>query len=331
MRVSKQERGAFTLVELLVVIAIIGVLVGLLLPAVQAAREAARRMSCTNNMKNLSLAMHNYHDTLGTFPAGSYNLRTAWPSSGSNWRALILPYIEQQPLYDQLQFVSTAPYTFMAGGAAGSNALFGNEVLEGLTISTFRCPSSAIKEFDIAPVSNNNVKPTLVISYVGIQGAARPVPGLDPNRGTADLGHGWSSDNGMMLVNEATKMRDCTDGLSNTMVLADQSGLVNGTHISANYYGGWHGSRHGQPVSAGAGDLWQTGTTCVRFAPNSNIIQTGATDRMYRNNTVINSMHPSGISIALGDGSVSFLSETVDFLTLKKMCCRYDGQPFDRP
>ena len=141
-------RSGFTLVELLVVIAIIGVMVGLLLPAVQAAREAARRMSCSNNMKQIGLGMHNYHDSLRSFPLGSYNLRETWPASGSNWRALLLPYIEQSPLYDQLQFTATS--SFMAGGAAGANALLGNEVLRELLIPTYRCPSSAIPEFEVA-------------------------------------------------------------------------------------------------------------------------------------------------------------------------------------
>ncbi len=330
MVIQRFGRRGFTLVELLVVIAIIGVLVGLLLPAVQAAREAARRMSCQNNVKQISLGMHNYHDTLGTFPAGSYSLREAWPSNGSNWRALLLPYIEQQPLYDQLQFINTAPHSFMAGGAAGANALFGNEVLKQYELPTYRCPSSAIPVFDIAPVSNNQ-EMTMVVSYVGIQGAARPVPGPDPNRGTADLGHGWSSNNGVLVPNESFKMKDITDGTSNTMIIADQSGFTAGVNRTANYYGGWYGTRHGSPVSAGRGDLWQTGTTCVRFAPNSNIVQTGATDYMFRNNTIINSFHPGGITIGLCDGSVRFLPETVDFMTLKKMCCRYDGEVFQMP
>lgn len=321
---TRRRRG-FTLVELLVVIAIIGILVGLLLPAVQAAREAARRMSCTNNLKQIGLAMHNYHDTHNKLPFGSFNLRETWPANGTNWRALILPFIEQANVWNQLQF--TASSQFMAGGAAGANAFLGNEVLRNLEISTYRCPSTIIPPFDQAPVSNNQAN-GLMVSYVGIQGAARPVPGSDPSMGTVDCGHGWSCDNGTLLVNETINFASITDGLSNTMVLSDQSGLVAGRNRTSNYYGGWFGSRHPRRVRSGAcGDLWQTGTTCVRFAPNSNIVQTGATDFMYRNNTVINSEHPSGITIGLGDGSTRFLPETVDFVLLKQLCARADGLP----
>lgn len=320
-----RRRMGFTLVELLVVIAIIGILVGLLLPAVQAAREAARRMSCTNNLKQIGLALQNYHDTHNKLPFGSFNLREAWPSNGTNWRALILPFIEQTNVWNQLEF--SARSHFMAGGAAGANAFLYNEVLRELEISTYRCPSTVIPPFDQAPVSNNQAN-GLMVSYVGIQGAARPVPGADPSMGTVDCGHGWSCDNGSLLVNESINFASIIDGLSNTMVVSDQSGLVAGRNRTSNYYGGWYGSRHPRRVSSGAcRDLWQTGTTCVRFAPNSNIVQTGATDFMYRNNTVINSQHPAGITIALGDGSTRFLPETIDFVLLKQLCARADGLP----
>ena len=317
----------FTLVELLVVITIIGILIALLLPAVQAAREAARRSQCTNNLKQISLAMHNYENTHGSFPLGSYNLRETWPSSGSNWRALILPFIEQRTVYDQLKFSNDPAIHFMAGGAAGANALNGNDVLKMLIVNAYQCPSSTIKPFEIAPVSNNNGI-ALNIHYVGNQGAARPIPGPNPNAGTFDCGHGWSCENGLLVPNEVFKMRDATDGTSNTIIVSEQSGLVNGVNITANYYGGWYGSRHPRTVLSGnCGDLWQTGTSCVRFPPNSNIVQTGANERMYRNNTTWNSMHPGGINIGLADGSVRFISDTIDFVTLKQLACRYDGVP----
>lgn len=319
-------RRGFTLVELLVVIAIIGILVALLLPAIQAAREAARRTECTNNLKQIGIALHNYHDTHKTFPLGSYNLREAWPSSGSNWRTLILPFIEQATVYEQLNFSSNPAVHFMAGGAAPV-PLAGNEALRKLDIKAYRCPSSVIQPFEIAPGSNNNGD-ALNIQYVGIQGAARPIPGDSPDRGTADCGHGWSCNNGLLVPNEAFNMSAAPDGTSNVMIVAEQSGLVADVNRTANYYGGWHGTRHPRTVTGGAcADLWQTGTSCVRFAPNSNIVQTGATEAMYRNNTVINSMHPGGINILLTDGAIRFISEDIDFMTLKRLACRYDRDP----
>jgi len=320
-------RRGFTLVELLVVIAIIGILVALLLPAIQAAREAARRTECTNNLKQIGIALHNYHDTYRTFPLGSYNLREVWPSSGSNWRTLILPFMEQSTVFDQLSFSSDPAVHFMAGGAAGAAALAGNEVLRNLDIKAYRCPSSVIQPFEIAPGSNNNGT-ALNIQYVGIQGAARPIPGDSPDRGTWDCGHGWSCNNGLLVPNEAFGMQAAVDGTSNVMIVAEQSGLVADVNRTANYYGGWHGARHPRTVLSGAcGDLWQTGTSCVRFAPNSNIVQTGATEAIYRNNTVINSMHPGGINVVLTDGAVRFISNDIDFWNLKRLACRYDREP----
>lgn len=324
---SSSKRG-FTLIELLVVIAIIAILIALLLPAVQAAREAARRSSCKNNLKQIGLALHNYHDTHRTFPMGAYNLNDgAWPATGTNWRALILPFIEQKTVYDQLCFRSDC--SFMAGGAAGANALSGNQVLRQLMITVYRCPSTQIDAFENASgVTHNNQEGTLNISYVGIQGAARPIPGIAPDKGTQDCQHGWSCNNGMLSANQAFVIAKAVDGTSNTIIVAEQSGLVQGLNRTANYYGGWFGVRNtgfvGGPTCV---DHWQAGTTCVRFPPNSQIVQNGATDQMFRNNTVINSEHPGGINILLTDGSVQFISDNINFITLKRLACRYDGEP----
>ncbi len=332
MRSHSFRRSAFTLVELLVVIAIIGILVALLLPAIQAAREAARRAQCTNNLRQIGVAMHNYHDTYQTLPAGSFNLRHDWPANGTNWRTLILPFMEQETIYNELDFTNQRP-SFMAGGAAGGDALIGNEILRRLLVPAYRCPSTTIRPFEDAEgVNHNNQQETLNVSYVGNQGAARPVPGPDPNRGTEDCGHGWSCENGVLFQNDAISMAYIVDGTSNTALVFEQSGLVAGRNRTSNYYGGWFGSR--RPFVLGQcdpRDHWQTGTTCVRFAPNSNIVQTGATDQMYRNNTVVNSEHPGGINLTMADGSVRFIPDTIDFVMLKRLACRYDGETVQLP
>lgn len=327
---TKKMRRGFTLVELLVVIAIIGVLVGLLLPAVQSAREAARRSQCANNMKQIGLGFHNYHSATQTFPYGSYNLREAWPANGSNWRAIILPYMEEASAYDNLTFNDTS--SFMAGN---TNALLGNEVLRNLFISTYWCPSTAFDRFD-NPHNWSNTERTMNVTYAGNQGAARPVPGGDPALGTRDCGHGWSCDNGTLLVNERISIAGILDGTSKTILVVEQSGHT--VHPStgvkynrtSNYYGGWFGTRHPRKVSdSSCWDLWQTGTTCTRFGINARIFQTGANETMWRNNTLITSQHPAGASVLLADGSVQFAQEGMDLSVLKRAACRMDGQPFE--
>src|SRR5262249_17336014 len=140
-------RSAFTLIELLVVIAIIGILIALLLPAVQAAREAARRSQCTNNLKQFGIALHNYHDTVGTFPTSFWRTQNGpggasttpdWPGfHRASWITNILPYIEQTPVYNAVNF--SVPMSYNEFDAIQSTALMS-------AINIFMCPS------DPAPV-----------------------------------------------------------------------------------------------------------------------------------------------------------------------------------
>ncbi|QDU37340.1 Type II secretion system protein G precursor [Maioricimonas rarisocia] len=317
MHQRRMPHRGFTLIELLVVIAIIAILMALLLPAVQQAREAARRSQCKNNLKQIGLAIHNYHDTHSVFPLGSWGM-TDWNMKNcTNWRTMILPMVDQSPVYNQLDFEA---------GNFAANSYAGNEVLKGLRVDVFLCPSSTNEVFDNTENTWSNPERGLNHQYVGIQGAAPPVPG--PDKGYRDCNHGWSCGNGMLAPNETLRMRDALDGSSNTIIVAEQSGLTNGRNLTANYYGGWHGARNFSRVTGSScTDLWQAGSTCVRFAPNSDIVQTGANETKYRNNTIINSEHEGGLQILLTDGSVRFLSENLDFMTLKRLCIRYDGEP----
>ena len=135
------RKSGFTLIELLVVIAIIAVLIALLLPAVQQAREAARRSQCKNNLKQIGLALHNYHDTANKFPSGF--VTRAWPSPGTgattelscwSWGAMILPYIDQAPMYNTLQVGTLSLAANLAAGGAQATAAT-------TPLSGFMCPS----------------------------------------------------------------------------------------------------------------------------------------------------------------------------------------------
>ncbi len=302
---KKYRSRGFTLIELLVVIAIIAILIALLLPAVQQAREAARRSSCKNNMKQLGLAVHNYHDTFRVFP-----IATVGSTSRTNWRTFILPYLDQAPLYNQLNFSSS----FLCNGTSGNLAH-----LIGVTVSVYTCPSSPLDPNNTAVL--NNTQGCQTHRYVGISGATPDPAG----RGTAVCDAGDYTtiycNTGILVPNVVVRMRDVTDGTSNTLVIAEQSGTVNGADLSNNYYGGWSGSGPAAPP----GDThWGAGNTSVRYPINHQSASAG-TGTVYQGNSVINSFHVGGTHGLLADGSVRFLSENLDFTLLTKLCAKNDG------
>ena len=348
MNTPCRNRVGFTLIELLVVIAIIAVLIALLLPAVQQAREAARRSQCQNNLKQIGLALHNYHDTYMTFPFGS-RAGSIYDQAGTknavNWRVSILPQLEQGGAYNALNFNSG---NFSAGTDAAQAYQGGNEFLRGLVVPVYRCPSSALELFPQTYFNNsggagsfNNQGQGMGIHYVGIQGVA---PDLDwdttgATRGTGynDCAHGWSTRQGMLCVNETQRIAAATDGTSNTIIVSEQSGLSYSTtgppsDRTSNYMGGWMGARRNYVLTdttsctSSPRDHWQTGTTGIRHPPNSKIADAG-NGHPYRNNTVINSFHTGGVFVLLADGSGRFISDSINFQTLKKLAARNDGQP----
>jgi prepilin-type N-terminal cleavage/methylation domain-containing protein len=312
---SRRRRG-FTLVELLVVIAIIGTLVGLLLPAVQQARESARRSSCTSQLRQLGLALMNFHESFGKMPRGNHGMSGTNKYDGVNWRVVVLPFLEQASLYDRLNF----------SGRFDGDDLTGNEILRQLLVPGLRCPSSMLDPFS-NPLGRNDDK-AMIVHYVGISGAAPST--TQPDVGYKDCGYGWLANNGILLTNESTKLRDVTDGTSKTMLVGEQSGLTGGKETTANYRGGWHGAVNNDTVSnctrTGTARIWFAGTTTVRANPNYNILVPNHNELQYHFNTTLNSFHPGGITALLADGSTRFLFDTIDLETLKRLAVRNDGE-----
>jgi prepilin-type N-terminal cleavage/methylation domain-containing protein/prepilin-type processing-associated H-X9-DG protein len=330
-RHNVRKRG-FTLIELLVVIAIIAILIALLLPAVQQAREAARRSTCKNNLKQLGLALHNYHDAFLRFPIGEQS-----PYYRPNWRAPILPYLDQAPAYNQMNFdVSTTAGGFASQNSGGSygygSGAGSNAVLKTLRVPVYNCPSSphGNNANDSANVKNNyDLGQTM--DYVGIAGAT-PDPAGRTNVCSATgagYGNGTYCNNGVLAPNDCFRMRDIKDGTSNTVVVGEQSGQVNGQDSRSNYYGGWSGMGTSAKMNTlGSGSNWGSGTTTVMYSVNS-FWNSGAGDEAYRTygaNTVLGSYHTGGTHVLLVDGSVRFVSDNMDFGTLANLCSKNDGQ-----
>jgi prepilin-type N-terminal cleavage/methylation domain-containing protein len=334
------KRHGFTLVELLVVIAIIGTLVGLLLPAVQAARETARRSSCSNNLKQQGLALHNHHDAKRAFPPGATLPSTSRFAGNWNWHADILPYMEEGSLHSRLTFNSSTAFGWNALGA-GASALYNT------VIATYQCPSSLFPalypatEGGIMPVYGSPAQPVMCIDYVGIAGAAT-ASNADPFSRSgmitvpSNSAAGCFSRSGMLSL-QANKFKDCTDGTSSTIMVAEQSGQVNGVEISANRHGGWMGWYNLQAADITVGTMtlgsgassvpYAGGITTVRRLPNWYWASGATNPDAYTgsNNTLLNSFHPGGTTVMLADGSVRFLNETVELNTLYRLCCKEDG------
>ena len=324
---SSSPRRGFTLIELLVVIAIIAILIALLLPAVQQAREAARRTECKNIMKQYGLALHNYHDNFNRLPFGSMGLNqaTTYPKNNFGFHVLILPYIDQAPLYNQFDFSNAY------------NSVI-NFPLKSRSTPLHFCPSARLADRTGPSETQNSVAQVpFTIHYYGVAGVTGPKPA--PMTGNylaspvtaSNTDHGGYAMNGMLCRNEATRFSDCTDGLSNTFLMGEISGAT-ASGWSASWRAWTQGSSSGAgfPITSSnnSNGSAQYASKNVTHPISANTGYVGGTTGRLFNDVRFSSQHVGGAHFLLGDGTVRFVSANINFPTYQAAASRGDAESF---
>jgi prepilin-type N-terminal cleavage/methylation domain-containing protein/prepilin-type processing-associated H-X9-DG protein len=340
MKNYRSNKG-FTLVELLVVIAIIGILVALLLPAVQAAREAARRMSCSNNLKQLGIGVQNFHDVYGNFPVGQ-------PDDDNDnyaWGAYLLPFIEQQPMHDTLT-EGGAALVYIKGGSnlnchgailgvtsPGSNSdtynsytrVVGNhgDSAAKTVLDAFICPSDVLPKTDDDGYGKSN--------YAACLGDDSPWTSISPNWDNPS----GTTQNGMFRLAQTnyshyvTCFASLRDGSSNTIAIGEVTTSNNVSEaITDRTFPIWAGGNNDW------GGQWRIGSWARLTGPECFINRdtTGtALNSQDWSDFSYGSQHPGGAQFVFGDGSVHFLSETMDTATYADLGNIHDGNPVTLP
>ncbi len=309
MRFSPRSRAAFTLIELLVVIAIIAILIGLLLPAVQKVREAAARMKCSNNLKQIGIGLHSYHDAQGTFPkcpgAGA-----AGTTTGIGWHVYLLPYIEQPALF------ATANLT------AGSYTAAVNRLLGGNAMPMFLCPSASSNDssstIDSTVPGGPKAKTTHYVGNSGPKGT-NPTNGQPYGMNISTQG-GFATDGilpffpgvvGGNTMPTGVTITGISDGTSNTLMVMESSWK----DLDAASYRAWQ-----------RGFAWNNDGSCSRNVTSGMHVQKYTTVGTF-NDVSMGSNHTTGCNVGLGDGSVRFLRSSIDLNTiLKPLASRNGGE-----
>ncbi len=316
----ERARRGFTLVELLVVIAIIGILIALLLPAVQAAREAARRSQCNNNLKQIGLGLHNYHDSNRCLPPGG-----VW-SNGCSWLTCILPFVEQAPAYQKLVQGACPGVSWFGshfnwyGPCAGSTATNPNWAVEAtIKVPGFNCPSSplpTVVTFTTYGDTSAASATTQAVNYIAIGGENIY---LD-NRYPQVIGD--MQGNGVLpLFQSATQegigFNRIVDGSSNVIAVSEQSTFSidgAGNKIDCRGHVTWGGPWAGSNMPNGG-----TNVEYIQYPINTfTICVPGANQGQWSTRNPLISAHPGGVLALRMDGGVSFLADTMD---LRILCC----------
>jgi prepilin-type processing-associated H-X9-DG protein/prepilin-type N-terminal cleavage/methylation domain-containing protein len=333
---TPRRRPAFTLIELLVVIAIIAVLIGLLLPAVQKVREAAARMSCSNNLKQLALAMHNYHDANQTFPAAMYSQVAAGNPSGKkhSWRAYTLAYIEQGNLQNL--------YTYTINWYETTNLATATT-----QVKTFQCPSTPARATQTAFLWNDG--PPASITFAAAPGTTDydTVNGTKPFTYASLYGLTCSGKcteydtltRGVMYKNAPAKVTEVTDGTSNTLFIVECAArplvYIGRTPVTATPY---PGSTDPVPNNQGICYLDSEGPFSVDGSDANGVIwpkNSGGNPALVAqypfafNKTNYNeaySFHSGGMNVAFADGHVQYIRESIDLKTFAALSTRAGGE-----
>jgi prepilin-type N-terminal cleavage/methylation domain-containing protein/prepilin-type processing-associated H-X9-DG protein len=299
-----RRRAGFTLIELLVVIAIIGVLIALLLPAVQKVREAANRAKCQNNLKQLGLALHNYHDTNEAFPPGQID-----SPKKHIWAAYVLPYLEQGNIYREYNFNQ---YHWYEGP---------NIDLVGIPLKVMQCPSAEADRFEDATFERSNVNVRAACGDYGAIGnvdsalvTAGWLPGPLPDKPNAVL----------VTVNatvHATRLTDITDGTSQTMMVGEIAGRP--THYITGHI--TVPPDPSSPVYGSGWADWDNGFQIHGAQPDGRT-EIGPCAVNCTNNKGIYSFHPGGANVLFADGSVHFLRDGTSIQVVAALATRAGGE-----
>jgi prepilin-type N-terminal cleavage/methylation domain-containing protein len=323
----RPRRTGFTLVELLVVIAIIGVLIALLLPAIQAAREAARRAQCKDNLKQLALGCQLYLSARKTLPYGGKK------SNQLSWRCYILPFIEEKGLFEQMQAANAFKdgTVHLGTNNEGDSNPPGAMPHKGLYFSAkyrlagFLCPSASDMEAsDKGSSSLTDLTPCYVSHYAGVAGPVTAPGGRtyqqNPNFPVGNPPkRGGSSNHGLLIYDVQVNPKQATDGMSKTLMIGE---LVDFDIVNNNFLG----------------DAWVRGVgigyTVADFLAASRNLRypiNSPPPSNEGNNTPFSSRHKGGTHFALGDGSVTFVSENIDFALYQALGSRDMGETASVP